>query len=162
MSRLLLVCFVFAAACVNNGPMSGGDDTPDPPSNISPRAGSWYYAESTAVRSSCKQAVQGEEGEFAITDVTASGFRVLPNDGTSPFTCLLNGADFDCPDRAWDTEDLSGLDATVTVHGTADGTFSSAARGVGQQHATVTCSGSDCSSLGLPCTFDVDFVIAAR
>ncbi|HUS32881.1 MAG TPA: hypothetical protein VMZ53_30475 [Kofleriaceae bacterium] len=168
--RQLLVCFALAACTTNNGPMSSGDDDGDDAApdagtsttSVTPVAGLWYYAESSAVHSSCSQPVQGEAGEFGIDMVTKSAFRIVPNDGTLPFSCTLAGAEFDCPDRAWDSEELANLDATLIVHGTAEGTFSSSTRATGQQHATVTCTGSDCGSLGLPCTFDVNFVIRAR
>ena len=168
--RHLLVCLALAA-CTNNGPMNpgGGDDDaqpdagPGPGSDVLPKQGAWYYAESTAVHSSCNQNVQGENGEFAIDQVSPASFRIIPNDGTAPFTCSLSHGSFDCPDRAWDMEDLHpGLDANLTVHGTATGTFSASSRATGQQKATVTCTGTSCSQLGLPCTFDVNFVIAAR
>jgi hypothetical protein len=169
--RYLLVCFALAA-CTNNGPMTPiGDDDVQPDAgpgsgsgaDVLPQKGAWYYADSTAVHSSCNQAVQGENGEFSIDSVLAGSFHVIPNDGTTPFTCSLDHGAFDCPDRAWKMQSLQpAYDANLTVHGTAAGTFSSSVRAAGQQKATVTCTGSDCASLGLPCTFDVNFVIAAR
>jgi hypothetical protein len=162
--RRLFVCLVLAA-CTNNATPPGEepDAGPGPGSDVSPRAGGWYYADSTPVHNTCTQNVQGEAGEFAIDKVLDGSFHVIPNDGTTPFTCSLTHGSFDCPDRAWDTRDLRpGVDAVLTVHGTADGTFSSSVRATGQQKATVTCTGSGCSSLGLPCTFDVNFVIAAH
>jgi hypothetical protein len=167
MSRYL-VCLVLAA-CTNNGPMTpggGDDDAPDAGTtnpDVLPRAGAWYYEESTPVHNTCSQAVQGEDGSFGIDNVLAGSFHVIPNDGTTPFTCSLTNGSFDCPDRAWETRDLRpSVDAVLTAHGTAAGTFSSTTRATGQQKATVTCTGTACASLGLPCTFDVNFVIVAR
>ena len=73
---------------------------------------------------------------------------------------------FDCAERASDTQDYrdDGFDAVVTIHATAEGTFSSPARASGRQEATVSCTGSQCNSLGagaLPCNFTVDFIIQA-
>ena len=163
------VCLVLVA-CTNNGPMTPGGDDDDAPgpdagtqADVSPRAGAWHYTESTPVHNTCNHTVQGEDGTFAIDNVLAGSFHVIPNDGTSPFTCSLAHGSFDCPDRVWQTEDLRpSIDAVLTAHGTATGTFSSSIRAAGQQKLTVTCQGSACASLGASCTFDVNFVIAAQ
>ena len=134
MTRLLFVSLLVASACATNGPTPGDDDAPTDNPDIRPTAGRWYYADSTAVHSSCNQPVQGENGEFAIDNVLPGSFHIIPNDGTTPFTCSNVNGTFDCPDRAWHTEDLRpGADAVVTVHGTATGTFSSSLRATGQQ-----------------------------
>jgi len=132
--------------------------------SISPTAGSWYYDEVTQVATTCPTGVNhGEAGDFSIDQVVAAGFRVIPVDGTDPFTCSLTGKSFDCPNRASFTQGYPG--ATVTVHSTATGVFSAANRATGHQDATVDCVGTGCAALGgtaFPCTFKVHFTIAAR
>jgi hypothetical protein len=164
MSRILLVCLLFAAACVvNNDP--GGDDAPPPGIELTPRVGTWYYAETTPVSNNCGYQIGASVGDFSISAVTGSSFQVDPDDGTAPFTCSLSGSgDYLCPDRAAKTADLHpGFDAVITMHAVASGTFSADTRASGQQTATVSCAGLSCSGLGTwPCTFKVDYVVAAR
>jgi len=164
MSRTLLVSLLFASACVvNNDP--GGDDAPPPVLELTPRIGTWYYAETTPVSNNCGYHVDGSAGDFVIDQATSTSFHVDPTDSTAPFTCTLssNGA-YECPDRASDTSDLHpSLDAVITVHAIASGTFSTDTRATGRQTATVDCTGSSCRQLGAwPCTFKVDYQIAAR
>ena len=89
----------------------------------------------------------------------------MPNDGTAPFTCSLNGSAYNCPDRAAGVQDLRpAVDALITVRAVANGTFSSATRATGRQEATATCAGTQCAATGasFPCTVRVDYVIQAR
>ena len=159
------------AACTTNNNPPGGDDMPPPPppppGGVAPAAGSWEYAEITPVSSNCPQAAtQGENGAFLIDQVAAASFRIVPNDGTDPFTCsLASGGGFGCPNRLAEVVDeRPALDAVFTIHATADGTFQSSTHGTGRQDANVDCAGTGCALTGatFPCQFTVDFVIAAN
>src|SRR4029079_1143797 len=98
-------------------------------------------------------------GGFGLEKHGDRTFTVVPNDGTDPFLCDLDGADFHCPDRATEEEQIDGgYDATLVGHAVADGTFDDDENGSGTQTATVDCDGSDCglaeTALGIefPCT----------
>lgn len=139
-----------------SGSSSGGD--------AAPRAGVWHYTGVTLVSNTCDQSInRGEAGNFGIDQVVATSFRVIPDDGTAPFTCMRLNSAFTCPDRASFVDDYRpGLDAVIAVHVTADGTFSSTTRATGSQDGTIDCAGTQCAVLGtLPCTFTQDFVIQA-
>jgi hypothetical protein len=100
-----------------------------------------------------------EEGNFEIDQVVPPNFRIVPRDGTAPFTCTSNGAQFSCPNRVSHVED-SYPNAVVTIHGTVTGTWSDSTHGSGQQAATVDCVGAECVLLDpLPCQFTVSFKI---
>lgn len=133
--------------------------------SVTPKIGAWNYAEVTPVSNTCNPNIQhGEAGNFAIDAASLTSFHVVPNDGTDPFTCTLASAGaFDCPDRAAAVQDeRPTLDAVLTVHVIASGTFSDAAHATGAQHATVDCAGTQCALLGaLPCTFAQNFAIVA-
>ena len=162
--RLLLVCLVLSACSDGskdpnqNPPTDGPDNTP-----ITPQTGAWSYSEVTPVSSTCARSVSNGTGAFAIDQASSSSFHIVPNDGTAPFTCTLNGKAFDCPDRAAAMEDLRpGIDAVVTVRATAKGNFTTASQATGRQEANVTCVGTACGALGAPCKQIVDFTIRAR
>lgn len=130
--------------------------------NAAPRAGGWLYTGVTVVTNTCNPSIdRGQAGNFAIDQVAGTSFHILPNDGTAAFTCSLSKGTFACPDRASFVEDYRpAVDAVVTVHVTANGTFSDAAHGTGRQAGTVDCAGAACAALGtLPCTFTQDFAI---
>ena len=143
-----------------SGSSSGGGSS----GNAAPLIGGWHYTGVTLVTNSCTSNVdRGQVGDFAIDQVTATNFRIRPNDGTAPFTCTLGKGAFTCPNRASLVQDYRpGVDAVVTVHVAADGTFSDATHGTGSQDGTVDCVGTACAALGrLPCTFTQDFAIRA-
>ena len=170
--RLILVCFLVAACSNdNNGPSMMGDDTQQPPdagntTPVTPQVGAWDYDSVTPVSRTCPGNVQhGGVGAFGIDQASATSFHVIPNDGTAAFTCSLNGSAFNCPDRLTNTQDLRpAIDAVLTGHAVATGTFSSATRATGRQSATVTCAGTQCGQTGItfPCSIMVDFAIQAR
>ena len=154
---LLALALTLGSACV-------ADAAPGPGGSISPRAGDWSYAETTQVSSTCSRNIpHGQGGSFEIDQVSASSFRIVPADSTAPFTCTTRGAKFSCPNRASFVMDLRpSVDATITVHATATGTFSDATHATGNQQATVDCTGSQCAMVGpLPCKFAVNFEIHA-
>ncbi|MCW5807723.1 MAG: hypothetical protein KIT31_35550 [Deltaproteobacteria bacterium] len=169
MRRIHGIACLLLAACTASSPRGDDDDddTDPPPGDVIPSAGTWRYNEVVPVSGTCPtQITQVEAGDFVIDQTSATGFRIVPDDGTAPFRCSLaaRGA-FDCPDRAAFTRDLRpSLDAVVDAHAVADGTFASPAAGAGRQMATVACTGSQCGALGaaFPCTFSVDFRIARK
>jgi hypothetical protein len=181
MIRIALVVLAFAvtAACVTNagdggdgdgtgsgsGSGSGSGPGSGPGNAISPRAGAWTYGEVTPVSTTCNATTpRGQNGDFGVDQVVAASFRIVPGDGTAPFTCTSNGAEFSCPNRASFFMDYRpGVDAAITIRVTATGTFSDSSHATGRQNATVECTGTQCSVLGpLPCNFAVDFAIRAR
>jgi len=166
--RLLLVCLAVTACGNNNGP-NNGDDAPTDAStsgSVTPQVGAWEYDEVTPVTSTCPSSIQqGGTGAFAVDRSSTTSFHVVPNDGTAPFTCTLNGSAFDCPDRATNMQDLRpAVDAVFTARATAHGTFSSATRATGRQEGTITCVGTQCNASGasFPCSIKVDFSTRAR
>ena len=165
--RLILCLALIACSSNNNDP---GDDAPEPDAStssgsVTPQAGGWFYDEVTPVSSTCPANISNGTGAFAIDNASSTSFRVVPGDGTQPFTCTLSGKAFDCPNRAAATEDYRpGFDAVVTVNAIANGTFSTSTHATGRQKATVTCTGTQCNATGasFPCTIEVNFVIRAR
>ena len=94
---------------------------------------------------------------------------VIPNDGTDPFECELDGADFSCPDRATEEAVIdASYDAVLVGQAMAEGTFSDPENAIGTQSAVVDCEGADCdlveaaTGASFPCNFEVDFVIDWR
>lgn len=173
MTRIAFVGFVLAvtAACVTNagkgdddGHGSGSGSGSGSGATISPRAGTWRYGEITPVSTTCNASTpRGEAGGFVVDQVIPASFRILPGDGTAPFTCTSSAAQFSCPNRASLVMDYHpSLDAVLTIHATANGMFSDSSHATGRQSATVDCVGTDCIVLGsLPCAFAVDFEIHA-
>ena len=166
----LVLCLALIACSSNNDP-NGGDDAPAEVDasmtggSVTPLVGAWFYDEVTPVSSTCPASISNGTGSFAIDIASSTMFRIVPGDGTAPFTCTLSGKAFDCPNRAAATEDYRpAVDAVVTVNAIANGTFSSSTQASGRQKATVTCTGTQCSATGasFPCTIDVNFVIRAR
>ena len=162
MRAMLLGLGLIVTGCVtNNGGGGGGSGS----GSIVPQVGGWHYGQITPISNNCGQAIpQSQYGDFLIDGAGATSFHVDPQDGTTPFTCTLNGASYDCPDRAAGSDDLRpAYDAVVSYHATANGTFSSDTAGSGQQHATVSCSGSQCSQIAsFPCQFAVSYTIDAQ
>jgi hypothetical protein len=156
----------------DNGGDTGGDNGGDTGGgDVAPRSGVWDYSEYVPSQNDCN--VPGDygngDGGFGLTYDGGGVFTVIPNDGTDPFDCTLDGADFNCPDRATEVVDIDqSLDATLVGQASAEGTFSDAENGTGSQTAIVDCEGADCalveSTTGadFPCTFAVDFVIDWR
>lgn len=133
--------------------------------SVSPRAGLWMYGELTPVTSTCSATTpHGEAGDFAIDQVAAASFRIVPGDGTGPFVCTADTTGFRCPDRAsFVVDDRPSIDAVLTVHVTVTGRFGDAAHGTGRQDASVACAGTQCALIGgFPCNFTVDFAIEAQ
>jgi hypothetical protein len=160
MTRLVLGLCLVLVACASNGPTEpGGDD-------VQPVEGAWSYSD-TPKTNTCPGDVDTQEaGLFAIDGVTSSGFTIVPNDSTDPFTCSLSSdGRFNCPDRVKDVEDLRpDFDAVITIHASATGSFDSPQSGAGSQNANASCEGADCDAAGnvFPCSASVDFTIHAE
>jgi hypothetical protein len=169
----LALGFGLLAACGSNGGGNPDDDDDDdgggvdagndPGESVAPLPGPWGYNDTVASNSCPNGTPTGELGGFGIDQVSAAGFRVIPNDGTAPFTCDLSRSGFECPDRGALTQDLRpAIDAVITAQAIASGAFSNPKAGSGEQSATVTCAGTQCAALGaFPCTIVLDFTIEA-
>ncbi len=145
-----------------------GDGDGNTGGDADPRSGVWSYAEFTSNRNDCNldEDYGNGGGGFGLDNHGDGTFTIIPNDGTDPFLCTLDGPSFDCPDRATEESEIdSEYDATLVGHAVAEGMFDTDENGSGTQTATVDCQGSDCGlaedALGIdfPCTLEVDFVI---
>lgn len=158
----------------DSGDSGDGGDTGDtgdgdPGGDVDPVSGVWGYAEYAPNRNDCNldDSYGNGGGGFGLENHGDGTFTIIPNDGTDPFLCTLDGAAFDCPDRATEEADLAGgYDAHLTGHATAEGSFDTDTHGSGTQTATISCQGSDCQlaaevlDISFPCHLEVDFVIA--
>lgn len=161
----------------------GGDDEPDDGDNepddgsdggagdVEPRSGVWDYSDYNANQNDCNvpEDYGNGGGGFGLVNNGGGSFTVIPNDGTEAFDCSLDGADFDCPDRA--TEEAvvdADYDAVLIGQAVAEGTFSDSENATGSQTAEIDCEGADCGLLeaatgaSFPCTLSVDYVIEWR
>jgi len=167
MSKITLALLLVACTNTTNPPPGNpppGNPPPPGSTDYVPRIGAWDYSQVTLVTSTSNSSVNnGEAGNFGIDSASATGFHVLPDDGNMAFSCSLSHSAFDCPNRIAQVIDYRpNIDAVLTIHVDANGTFSSATRASGSQDATVDCSGSACSTYGaFPCDFTQDFVISA-
>ena len=66
-----------------------------------PLTGEWDYTDEDIIENTCSDAIDydGTSGEFTVTNNGDGTFVVDPLDGTDPFTCTLDGKDYDCPER---------------------------------------------------------------
>jgi hypothetical protein len=98
--------------------------------------------------------LEGDDGAFEI------------DDDASPFTCVLDGKEFSCPDR-WPDRVAAG-DTTLEADGEAHGVFDSAAVARGSQGGTFDCVDLACETgaalLGMnpPCDVTVSYVLALQ
>ena len=137
----------------------GGDGTP-----IEPTSGVWGYLEGDIFDDSCRYAdpVTSPMGTFTLTNHGDRTVSITPT-GEAAFACTISGASFTCPDRS--NSDIPGapLDATVHLHVTAYGTFSSPTAATGHQRVDATCTGTQCdlaaAAVGVtfPCGFSVRY-----
>jgi hypothetical protein len=131
---------------------------------IDPASGTWDFSAGEQTQNTCNyDGIGGRSGLFQVTNEGDGRLTIDPEDGTDPFECTLDGADFDCPERFQDEQDVTGYDATLVVHASARGTFGSSTAASGTQHGRVECEGSDCAGLAtavgatLPCEFTEKF-----
>jgi hypothetical protein len=153
------------SGCVMEMDMDSEPETEEVESAITilPVAGTWTYGETTQVSGTCNASItQIESGPFQISSVTATGYRITPNDGTAPFTCTSNATEgFRCPNRATAFIDLRRFfDAQLTIRASATGQFIDSRRAVGKQDFVVTCVGTKCHLVGpSPCGYVVNFEV---
>lgn len=154
-----------------DGGDSGDSGDGDGSGAVEPRTGVWDYSEYAPARNDCglPSTYGNGGGGFGLVNHGDGTFTVIPNDGTDPFDCALDGADFSCPDRATEEAPVEqGLDATLVGQASAEGTFSNPENGAGTQTARIECEGGDCgvveaaTGVDFPCTLEVAFVIDWR
>lgn len=166
MTRMAFVALVglvlgVTSACVTDMEQDAKIESVESAVTISPVAGSWDYTEISSVSGTCNAKFkQFEDGAFTIDTVTATSFRIVPRNGTPPFTCNTNTAGgFTCPNRA--TLSLSFrplVDISLTMRATATGLFAHNRQATGKQDLVITCSGSACPLVGpSPCGYVVNF-----
>ena len=131
---------------------------------IEPASGTWDFDVGEQTRNTCNyDGVGGRGGLFSVLDHGDGTLTIDPQDGTDPFECSLHGRDFDCPERFQSEVQVSGYDATLIIHTSADGVFESSTRASGAQFGRVQCEGSACADLAaavdatLPCEFEEEF-----
>jgi hypothetical protein len=134
---------------------------------IEPAPGLWKYSEFDASTNTCKsdQVVSNGDGTFLLAKNADGTVKIHPGDGSDAFDCTVNGAAFECPDRAALSYDLrqTGFDAVLTGKALAKGRFTDASHMTGEQVATFSCSGSACPlaamALGtsFPCEVKIQF-----
>jgi hypothetical protein len=102
-------------------------------------------------------------GDFVVENPGDGTFRIVPGDRTDPFECeMSSGGMFECDERYVESITQPGIDASLDVLVSADGTTTSNAMN-GAQRGRIVCEGSDCDAaeafLGatLPCTFVIPF-----
>ena len=127
-----------------------------------PESGTWVFVNGEVLTNTCNTD-DGDvsDGNFALLNNDNGTFTIDPEDGTEPFLCALDGADFTCPERLQETSTL--LNATFDVRVTVEGFFDSDVFASGRQEATLSCTGDGCgaaaalSGYDFPCTKAVSF-----
>ncbi len=163
MTRISLVALVLAAAsgCAIDSADAGDTESIESAVTIRPLAGTWTYSEIAPISTNCNtNAVHLSIKSFTVDTVAASSFRIVPSNGTAPFTCTISASSaFSCPNRAPVSVDLRpSTDAQLTLHLTATGVFSDSSHALGKQDAAVSCVGSQCNKVApMPCGFVDDF-----
>jgi hypothetical protein len=151
--RAVVALLATLAGC---GPVGSPDD---------PRAGVWSYRDFKTDANACNidsNLIKG--GDFTVTRPSPGVLNVDPEEA-APYTCMLEGPSFQCPDHvgAAITYANLGYDAVGTARGTASGTFSDSVHVSGTQNAVVTCAGKNCADaeafLGgkFPCSLSVKY-----
>ena len=162
-------CFGLAvlamSGCVMTGPGGDGDDgvveTAEVSSAITvvPEQGFWFYDE-TQITTNCNLPVpRTVSGTFFIDVLTTTSYRVFPGDGASSFLCGLNNASFSCPNRLVAQDAILVDNAVLTFTVSVLGAYSDSRHGLGKQDVAVACTGSGCSTVGVPCGFVRNFAV---
>lgn len=127
-----------------------------------PESGTWIFTNGEVITNTCNvDEAEIAEGNFTLLNNENGTFTVDPEDGTDPFLCTLDGADFICPERLQDS--TTNLGTTLDLRVEASGFFDSDVFASGRQEATLSCTGDGCgliaAGLGLdfPCTSVVNF-----
>jgi hypothetical protein len=152
---------VAISACTTT--TTGGDDAGGTGPLISPRAGAWTSGNVTVVSNTCGAQGHAPDSTFDMIDqVTATSFRVVPSDGTPPFTCTASGAQYSCPIASSVMDLRPTIDAVVTVHVAATATFMDSSHGSVKADLTIDCSGTQCGQMGGSCDYKVEFPVQAQ
>jgi hypothetical protein len=129
-----------------------------------PESGTWNFVAGEQTQNTCNyDGVGGVAGDFLLDNNGDGTLTIDPQDGSDPFECTLDGDDFDCAERFQGETDITGYDATLVTHASAQGTFGSSTSASGSQSGRVACEGSDCGALAslvgatLPCDFTERF-----
>lgn len=143
---------------------SGGGSDPTE-GGAGPEAGPWVYIDQGATENDCtflEDLSQGA-GDFVVDNPGDGTFRIVPGDGTDPFECELSaGGSYECDERFVESIAQPGIDASLDVLISADGTTTSNSM-EGDQQGRIVCEGADCGAaealLGttLPCSFVIPF-----
>jgi hypothetical protein len=171
MTRIAPVGLLLAAVSACMTTMNGGDgigsgSESGTGSAISPRAGAWISGKSTVVSNTCATQPQDDDGAFSsmIEQVAPTSFRVVPDDGTAPFTCTTSDAQYSCPNVASLAMDYHpSFDAVLTIHAAATVTLTDSSHGSVRLETTLDCSGMQCGMFGsLPCSTTFEVPIQAQ
>jgi hypothetical protein len=165
MTRIATVAFVGLALGVTSGCMTDMEEfttgKTESAITVLPVAGSWDYKETSTVSGTCNAKFrQFEDGAFTVDSVTSTGFRIVPRNGTPPFSCLVNtSGGFNCPTRA--ALNLSFrpvVDVALNMRASATGVFVNNRLVLGKQNLVINCTGSHCPIVGpSPCGYLVNF-----
>lgn len=130
-----------------------------------PEAGQWVYLDQGATENDCtflKNPSQGA-GDFEVENPGDGTFRIVPGDGTDAFECELSGGGtFECDERYADSITQPGVDASLDVLISADGTTTSNSMDA-VQRGRIVCEGAACAAAeallntALPCSFVIPF-----
>jgi len=144
---------------------SGGGSDPTEGGAAGPEEGPWVYIDQGATENDCtflENPSQGA-GDFVVENPGDGTFRIIPGDDTDPFECeLSDGGNFECDERYAESITQAGVDASLDVLISADGTTTSNEMD-GVQRGRIVCEGAACGAAEallkttLPCTFVVPF-----
>ena len=130
---------------------------PDPPT------GTWLFVDGEVVTNTCNNAdVDIASGNFALYNNGNGTFTVDPEDGSDPFLCTQDAADFVCPQRLQGSYNILG--AVIEVRVDIRGTFDSDTFAAGTQRAEGSCSGAACGLTGIdfPCVIEETFTASFK
>lgn len=166
----MLILVMALVAC---GPDT--DDTEDTSEDaFKPIYGTWHVDSVETVEDGCgfddgddedtgdEDTGDGEDDEFQITDNRDGTFQLQsqdddPESNDMDVACTLTGKDFTCEVWTIDEQDVSSMDARVSITAAITGSFSDDVTLTATQVVDVSCTGEDCddlaelSELTLPC-----------
>ncbi len=148
------------SSSTGNDTDSGSDTNADDPL----QEWAWTYSETgSSVDCGSAPAPTNGFGNFLVQNSDATGFTIVPSDGTDPFDCDLDSGAYDCPDRLVETSGQAGTNVQLNAFVRVVGDVVSSSSVTGVQEGRLECEGTDCGTAELllgttfPCTFDIDF-----
>ena len=133
-----------------------------------PATGTWLFTNGEVITNTCEiDESDPSSGNFTLINNGDGSFTIDPEDGSEPFLCTLDGADFICPERLQENFDLpnASIDVKVSARGIFESdTFVSS----GRQEVTISCEGDGCGAAALlfkldfPCTAVVAFTASYK